>query len=46
MGAMSDLDLCTSDHWNGLCHVAVLPASQCKPVVNFTILSLLSPARS
>ena len=27
MGAMSDLDVHFSDHWNGLCYVAVLPVS-------------------
>ena len=45
MGAMSDLDLCTSDYWNSLCHVAVLSVSQCKPVVNFTIPSLTDSSK-
>ena len=29
MGAMSDLDVHYSDHWNDLFHVSVLPAYPC-----------------
>ena len=45
MGAMSDLDVHYSDHWNGLCHVAVLPAIRASPEISFAVLPLPSPIR-